>query len=392
MSVADRLRVQPGPAPGRFAARLESVRVGRDTSSSGRVLSVDALRGFDMFFIMGGVDILRAVDYAVQTPFTQAMSRQLDHVAWVGFQFWDIIMPLFMLLTGVSIPFALSKRLNEVESTAALWPRIAKRVALLWVFGLVVQGNLLSYDLEQLVLFNNTLQAIAIGYLIAVIFVVYLNVRAQLVATALLAASYWWVLEFLPVPGFGAGDYSPEGNAAFFIEQQVMGGFIEEGSDYTWVLSSLNFGVTVMLGVFAGYVLKASIASLSKLAFLSAAGLTLVVAGLAWAPFHPIIKKIWTGSFTLFSGGLCFLLLAAFFLLVDLWKMPSGFFAIMGVNAIVAYVAWHVFDFKAFGDVFARGLEPYAGDWYPFVRYTAAFLVIFMVLRFMRKKGIYVKV
>lgn len=392
MSVADRLRAQPGPPPGSLSARLESVRVGRETSSGVRVNSVDALRGFDMFFIMGGVDILRAVDYAVQTPFTQAMSKQLDHVEWAGFQFWDIIMPLFLFLAGVSIPFAFGKRLTEVKTKAALWPRVIKRVALLWILGMAVQGNLLSFDPAEFVLFNNALQSIAIGYLVSVILVVYLNVRAQLVVTALLAAGYWGVLEFLPVPGFGAGNYTPEGNAAFFIEQQVMGSFIEEGSEYAWVLSSVNFGVTAMLGVFAGYILKASLSSLAKLGFLAAAGSVLVVAGLAWAPFHPIIKKIWTGSFTLFSGGLCFLLLALFFLLVDVWKLPSGFLLIVGSNSIVAYVAWHLFDFKNFGDVFASGLEPFTGVWYPFVRYTAAFLVMFTILWFMRRRGVLIKV
>ena len=207
MSVAERLRAEPGPPPGSLSARLESVRVGRETSSGVRVNSVDALRGFDMFFIMGGVDILRAVDYAVQTPFTQAMSKQLDHVEWVGFQFWDIIMPLFLFLAGVSIPFAFGKRLTEVEKKAELWPRVIKRVALLWILGMAVQGNLLSFDPDEFVIFNNALQAIAIGYLISVIFVVYLNVRdgAPGVACCLLVGAG------IPAGArIRAGNYTPE--------------------------------------------------------------------------------------------------------------------------------------------------------------------------------------
>lgn len=382
-------------APLRFTAWLENARIGVGEPSSDRLLSVDALRGFDMFLIVGGADIIRALDIPLHSPTTLAINQQLDHVEWVGFQFWDIIMPLFMLLAGVSIPFALGKRLGQVSSRAALWPHITKRVLLLWVLGMVVQGELLSYDPELIIIYNNTLQAIAAGYLIAVILALYLPVWAQLLATAGLAAGYWWVMENLPVPGFGMGDYSPEGNAALYIDQLVLGSWIEEGSEYTWVLSSLNFGVTVMLGVFAGYLLRADARQVARLAAIFGAGVVLVAAGLLWHPYHPIIKKIWTGSFTLFSGGLCYLLLALFYLVIDIWKLVgwSRFFIIIGSNSIFAYVAWHVFDFKLIGDLFAAGLEPHIlADWYPFVRYTIAFGALFVILWFMYRKKVFIKV
>lgn len=381
-------------APWRFGARLERARIGAGDPNSDRLLSVDALRGFDMFLIVGGADIIRALDITLHSPTTVAINQQLDHVAWQGFQFWDIVMPLFMLLAGVSIPFAFGKRLGRSPSRLALWPHITKRVLLLWVLGMLVQGNLLSYDPEQIVIYNNTLQAIAAGYLIAVILALYLPVRLQIVATVLLGAGYWWVMETLEVPGVGAGQYLPDANAALYIDQLVLGQWIEEGSEYTWVLSSLNFGVTVMLGVFAGYLLRVNAGQVVRLAALFVLGAALVGAGLAWHPYHPIIKKIWTGSFTLFSGGLCYLLMALFYLVIDIWKLVgwSRFFIIIGSNSIFAYVAWHVFDFKLIGDLFAVGLEPFAGEWYPFVRYTIAFGVLFVILWFMYRKKVFIKV
>ncbi len=375
-------------------ARLESARIGAGESSSERLKSVDALRGFDMFLIIGGVDIISALHLPLQSPVTAAINVQLDHAQWVGFHFWDIVMPLFLLLAGVSIPFAFVKRLSAGASRLSLWPHIIKRFVLLWVLGMVVQGNLLTYDPDEFIIFDNTLQAIAVGYLGAVILALYLPVRVQLLATAGLAGLYWWVMETLEVPGFGAGDYSPDGNAALYIDEIVLGSMREQDSYYTWVLSSLNFTVTVMLGVFAGYLLRMNAKQTTKLLALSVAGALLIVAGLAWNPVHPIIKKIWTGSFALFSGGLCYLLLALFYLVIDVWKFSiwARWLIIIGANSIFAYVAWHTFDFKLIGDLFADGLEPFTGDWYPFVRYTIAFGVLFVILWVMYRKRFFIKV
>lgn len=375
-------------------AWLEGARIGAQGSTSERLKSVDALRGFDMFLIIGGVDIIRALHIPLQSPMTAAINVQLDHAEWVGFHFWDIVMPLFLLLVGVSIPFAFAKRLGDGASKASQWPHIIKRFVLLWILGMVVQGNLLTYDPDEFIVFDNTLQAIAVGYLIAVVLALYLPVRVQMLATAALAGVYWWVMETLPVPGFGVGDYSPEGNAAFFIDQLVLGPWQEQDSSYTWVLSGLTFGVTVMLGVFAGYLLRMNVKQTRKLVALTLTGFALVAAGLLWGLVHPIIKQIWTGSFALFSAGLCYLLLAFFYLVIDVWKLTrwARWLIIIGANSIFAYVAWHTFDFKLIGDLFAAGLEPFTGDWYPFVRYTIAFGVLFVILWVMYRKRFFIKV
>lgn len=372
---------------------LEQFRISSDSAKSARLLSVDALRGFDMFWIMGGEVIFKSLDTIFQSRITNFIVTQLDHVEWLGFRFYDIIMPLFVWLAGVSMPFSFASRLSKNPSKAALWPHIIKRFIILWILGMMVQGNLLNYDPDKIKFYSNTLQAIAAGYLIACVFILYLNVRGQILATIGLMMVYWLIMAVIPVPGAGSNVYEPHTNIALYIDVLVLGKF-QDGTTYTWIMSSLNFGATAMLGVFAGYLLKSDNTLRKKFLLLIIAGAGLIILGKLWHPAHPIIKHIWTGSFVLFAGGICYLMMAFFFLTVDMakrkqWARPL---IIIGSNAIVAYTAWHLFDFGLISDVFTGGFEKYTGNWYPFIRAVAAFIVIFLVLRYMYVRKIFVKV
>jgi predicted acyltransferase len=376
-----------------IADELEKFRITSEAVAGNRIVSIDALRGFDMFWIMGGEIIFKSLDNIFHSPATQFISTQLDHVEWLGFRFYDIIMPLFVLLAGVSLPFSFSKRLAASGSKASLWPHILKRFIILWILGMAVQGGLLTYNPDEFSLYSNTLQSIAVGYVIAAVFVLYLPVRVQILATLGLMLAYWFVMAVVPVPGIGAGVYTPRENIALYIDNAILGKF-QDGTTYTWILSSLNFGATAMLGVFAGYILKSGSKSIRKVWVLLISGIALIVLARVWHPAHPIIKHIWTGSFVLFSGGLCYLLLALFYLVIDAWSVQklSRPFVIIGANSIVAYTAWHLFDFGLVSDVFTKGLQPFTGDWYPLIRSVAAFMVLFLILRYMYRNKIFVKV
>jgi len=372
---------------------LEQFRIRPDNVKAGRLLSVDALRGFDMFWIMGGEVIFKSLDIIFDSRSTGFIVTQLDHVEWLGFRFYDIIMPLFVWLAGVSMPFSFASRLGKNSSKSALWPHIIRRFLILWILGMMVQGNLLTYDPDKIKFYSNTLQAIAAGYLIASVLVLYLSVRGQVLATIGLMMIYWLVMALVPIPGVGSNVYQPVENIALYIDKLLLGKF-QDGTTYTWILSSLNFGATAMLGVFAGYVLKADYAKKRKFWLLIIAGAGMIFLGKLWNPAHPIIKHIWTGSFVLFAGGICYLLMAFFFLTVDMTTRKGWAKAliIIGSNAIVAYTAWHLFDFGLVSDVFTVGLEKCTGNWYPFIRAVAAFMVIFLILRYMYVKKIFVKV
>ncbi len=167
-----------------FLSDLDVFRVTNSTKlSRERVVSLDALRGFDMFWIMGGDMAFKSLDNVFHSRLSGFIKEQMDHVEWFGFHFYDIIMPLFLFMVGVSMVYSYRKRLSANISGRQLWSHTIKRVLILWVLGMAVQGNLLSYDINRIHFYTNTLQAIAAGYLIATVIILYLPVIYQVAAT-----------------------------------------------------------------------------------------------------------------------------------------------------------------------------------------------------------------
>jgi predicted acyltransferase len=260
---------------------------------------------------------------------------------------------------------------------------------------MIVQGKLLTYDPDKLELYSNTLQAIASGYLIATVFMLYLPIKYQVAATALLMIAFWAILAWIPVNGTTSGAYTQWGNVAYHFDRKVLGMF-HDGQDYTWIISSLNFGATTMLGVFTGYILQSQNLQMVKFRNLVVFGVALVAAGLLLDQWHPIIKKIWTSSFVLYAGGISVLMLAAFYLVIDIYKIRWGtkWMVIIGSNAILAYVAWHLFEpaFTSVSAVFVDGLKRFIGNWYQTVLYFGSFMVLFLILKFMYDRKIFIKI
>jgi len=363
--------------------------------SNERVISVDALRGFDMFWIMGGEGIFMGLDKVFHNKITGFINEQLNHVEWFGFHFYDIIMPLFLFMVGISMVYSYRKRLSSEKSDIPLWKHTIKRIVILWLLGMVVQGNLLSYNINEFHFYANTLQAIASGYLIATIIILYLPVLHQITATLGLMLLYWAIMALIPIGGSTIGAYTPNGNVAQFVDAFVLRRF-DDGLDYTWIVSSLNFGATTMLGVFCGYILQSGVSKIKKFRNFLIFGAFLIVSALVMDIWHPIIKKLWTSSFVLFSGGICVLLLAAFYLIIDIWNVRKGtkWMIIIGSNGIFAYVVSHVFgdQLRAMAGVFINGLKPFIGNWFETFSYAGGVLILFAALKYMYKNKIYIKI
>lgn len=363
--------------------------------SGTRIASVDALRGFDMFWIIGGDIGFQSLDNVFNSKLTAFIKNQFDHAEWFGFHFEDIIMPLFLFLVGLSMTFSFRKRLEKGEGKREILIHTLKRVLLLWFLGMIVQGNLLSYDPSDFRFYTNTLQAIASGYLIASLLILYLPLSSQFLVTMMLMFSYWVIIGLFPLEGEAWHRYDPENNVAMIIERTVMGRHIGWGS-YTWLLSSLNFGATVMLGVYAGYLMMLPGTQWSKFRQYLVSGILLILISLFWDILHPIIKKIWTGSFVLFSGGISFMLFALFYFVIDILRIQNGirWMTVIGSNAITAYVAWHLFgnNFMDMASVFLNGLKPCIDEWYITLRIFGGTLILYFILLFLYRRKIFIKI
>jgi predicted acyltransferase len=334
MSIAvnpSRIRVEPSAA----------------LTPSQRVMSIDALRGVDMFFIVGMEQFFHAL--SEMFPMQPTLISRLDHAPWAGFHFYDLIFPLFAFIIGVSLVFSLSKAV-AAEGKAAASLKVVKRAAILFLLGVILYGGI-SRGIDHLRILG-VLQRLAICSCAAGLAFIWLNTRAILGLTIALLAGYWAMMTFIPVPGFGAGDFAEGHNLANWIDQNYLPFFKWDGNhDPEGILSSLPAIASTLLGIFAGLVIKnGQVAPVRKVRLLLLWGIVGVAAGLAWHMQFPIIKKVWTSSFVLFTAGISSILLGLFYWIIDVknyraWAKP---FLWIGMNAITIYVIVHLISMQTF--------------------------------------------
>jgi predicted acyltransferase len=360
--------------------------------ASGRLLSLDALRGFDMVWIIGGQEIIKGLAQVFPGKLADIVVGQLEHVRWQGLHFYDVIWPLFMFMVGVSLSFSLARRKLSGATHKVLYLHALKRALILFVLGMMAQGNLLQFDLSTLHPCYSVLHGIAAGYLVATVVVLCLGPAGQAIATAAFLILYWILLITLPVPGVGRGILTPTGNAATYVDHLVLGRFAY--GENTWFLSYLGFAASVLIGALAGNLLRSARSAKDKCLFLSAGGAGMVILGLIWSLWFPIIKLLWTSSFVLVTGGISCLLLAAFYLIIDVrgYRKWAFGFVVVGVNALAVYMATMLFDFRKIGNIFVGHLVPRVGRYGNLLQATAAFTIIWLVLYWMYRTKSFVKV
>ena len=366
-----------------------------------RLLSLDVLRGFDLFLLIALQPVLLAVLRQLDCEaLNETLLYQLDHAEWEGMRVWDMVMPLFLFMSGVTMPYSLPKYRTQ-NGDLKVWMRVLKRFVLLFVLGMVVQGNLLALNPDRVYIYSNTLQAIAVGYLLTVPMVLYLKPKYQIWAIAALLVLY-------SVPMHLHGDWSAQGNWAAVIDKEVLGRFrdgsivTDDGAvqfaawyDYTWLWSSLTFCCTVAFGSLAGYMTKTGNDKRKLVARkLLLTGVVLLVAGLLCGFAQPIIKRIWSASFVLYSTGWCYLLLALFYWWIDVKGHTKGWgwLQCFGCNAITAYLIGEMVNFRGVAHSLLYGVEQYVDGWYPVLLTLCNSVIVFLILKVMYKNRLFLKV
>jgi predicted acyltransferase len=356
-----------------------------------RLLSLDCLRGFDMLWIIGGAEIVKGFVKVWPSAFMTGLADQFDHVAWTGLHFFDVIWTLFMFMVGVSLSFSIAKRKHQNQSHRSIVSHAIKRAVILFALGMIAQGNLLDFNLATFHPFYSVLHGIAAGYVIATIVTLKCRVKGQAITTAIFLVSYWILLLVIPVPGVGRGVLTPSGNAAFYIDTLLTGRF--HYGENTWFLSYLGFASSVLLGVLAGELLLSQRSKKEKCLLLYGYGAGFLVLGLVWSIWLPIIKLLWTSSFVLVAGGLSCLMMATFYLIIDVrgytkWAFP---FSVIGMNALAVYMATILFDFRKVGNIFVGSLLPRVGRWDEVLARSTALLIVWLILYWMYRTRTFVK-
>ena len=350
-----------------------------------RMLSVDALRGFDMFWIIGGEEVAKALEALGGGWLLTAISEQLKHVEWAGFRFYDGIFPLFLFLVGVSITLSMDRMLASVGRGGAL-ARIARRSVLLFAVGVFYYGGFSRAWPDVQV--SGVLPRIALCYFIAATLYVFLPRKGLVAAAVLFLAGYWALLSFAPFPdvSLAHGTIGKKGSQADAKTPPALlagvgptvAGVFEEGRnfahyvDYRWLpgkkrnlyysneglLSTMSAVVTTLFGIMAGWLLTSTRwTEKQKAAWLLGAGAAALGMGFLWGLQMPVIKRIWAPSFCLVSGGFSAVMLGAFYLVVDVWRWQKWCtpFLWIGANALAVYLAVNLLDFNAIAVRLAGG-------------------------------------
>ncbi|WP_266367040.1 acyltransferase family protein [Tellurirhabdus rosea] len=326
-----------------------------------RLLSLDTLRGFDMFWIIGGEEIFHALAKTTGWAAALFLADQFTHPDWHGFRAYDLIFPLFIFMAGVSTPFSLGSRLEKGASRSELVRKIISRGLLLVLLGIVYNNGLLVKSLAE-TRFPSVLGRIGLAGMLAQLIYVYSGRRTQYGWFAGILLAYWAVLMLVPVPGCGAGLLTMECNPASYLDRQLLPGHLHKViHDPEGILSTLPAVCNALLGIFAGNLLRTNghlLTQNGKVLRLVVAGLGCLLAGWLWNFVFPVNKNLWTSSFVLVTGGLSLLLLALFYWIIDVkgftrWTL---LFTVIGMNSILIYLAGEVIDFEYSARFFFGGL------------------------------------
>ena len=384
---------------------------------SERLMSLDALRGADMLFIMGFSGAVVALCQLLGFGKDCWLATQMTHVAWHGFRHHDTIFPLFLFLAGVSWPFSYASQIAKGRTTAAILRKMAVRVAALVFLGLAT-SSFFAFKVESF-RYDSVLAHIGVCWAAAALLYMFVrSVRARLAIAAALLVAHWLVLRFFSAPdaaallsstdpavakkvasyaAYGTDGFSFTGNIAGWIDRTFMPGRLHEGIfDPDGLLGKVTGTVTAMLGVFAGELLRRKEVPGGRKAFiLAGAGILSLAACLAWRPWCPVNKKIWTSTFILAAGAYSFLALALFYWIVDVkgWRGWTFFFRVIGMNSITIYVMMRFVEFRSMSKFFFSGVAGLGnGHWSALVLCLGQVALEWLLLLYLYRKGTFLKV
>jgi predicted acyltransferase len=359
-----------------------------------RLFSLDALRGFDMFWIAGGGALVEVFAKWTGADWLKPVVDQLEHVPWAGFHFEDLIFPLFMFISGVAIPFALVSKLEKGVPKFDLAKKAIRRGLTLLLLGLIYNGVI--RDGFQNPRVCSVLGQIGLAYMFAALIVIYTKgLKQRLYWLGGILVGIMAIHLLVPVPGVGAGVLTPEGCINGYIDRMfVPGRLYGKVFDPEGLLCIVSAVTVTLMGTVAGHFLRDKATSdQQKIRLMLTIGASAVMVALILNTFYPFIKACWTSSFNILTGGLGFLLLTLFYWIIDVkgWKKWSFFFRVIGMNSIFIYLFRGMFNTGHVTD-FVLGWTRFWGDFGEVINVAGNFMLVWLLLYYMYKKNIFLRV
>lgn len=363
-----------------------------------RLVSLDALRGFDMLWIIGGAALFPALYQLTAWPIWQSLNQQMSHSTWHGFTAYDLIFPLFIFLSGVALGLTGKSLANHpLASRKSVYLQASRRLLLMCLLGVLynhgwgqgIPGN--WHDIR----FASVLSRIGIAWFVTALIVWHCNLKWQAISLFAILFGYAVLQLWFPVPGFGAGQLTPEGSINAWVDQQWLPGITYQHRPYDpeGLLSHIPAIANALAGALLGKQLKSLPAKtfLLRLVIVGAASLTL---GWVWNIWYPVNKELWTSSFALVTIGWSCWLLALFFLMFDVLpgqKFAYGF-AIIGANSIAIYMASSWLDWSFMANSLTGGLAQASGDFGPLIQAVSVLALQLYLLHFCYQRRIFIKI
>ena len=365
--------------------------------TKGRLLSLDALRGFDMLWIIGGSSVVTTLATYTDAGWLKAIAGQMEHVHWNGFHFYDLIFPLFMFISGIAIPYSVKSALSKNPSKSKLFLRFLKRMLILVLLGMLYNG--VFQDGFATARYASVLGQIGIAYFFAsVIYTFSGSVKSTLIWIAGILTGVSVMQLFIPVPGFGPGVFTPEGAMNGYIDRLYLPGrlaYFNGIFDALGILSVVSaIGITLM-GIIAGKILQEkTFSDYRKTGILALCGIVLIPSAVLLSPVYPIIKVCWTTTYNMLAGGISFLLIALFYLVIDVWgyRKWTYFFRIIGMNSIFIYLLGRIVPVGVITGFFVGWIIKPLGGFGEVIGAVVIVAAEWFLLWFMYKKNVFVKV
>lgn len=365
--------------------------------TSERLYSLDALRGFDMFWIIGAEELFHRMAEVAPGPVTEFLSGQFQHPLWHGFTSYDLIFPLFLFLAGVATPYSVGKQLDAGARPNRLLLRVIKRGLVLVLLGVIYNNGLRFIPLEE-IRFPSVLGRIGLAYMFANIIYLYNSIRSRYFWIAGLLLGYWAFMSLFSAPGFAPGDLSIAGNIVSYLDRMVLPGHLYRGiHDPEGLFGTIPAIATALLGIFAGEMLRGTNPdNKQKTAVrLMILGIAALAVAQIWNLVFPINKNLWTSSFVLQCGGLSFLLLGLFYYIIDIlgFRKWAFFFRVIGMNSILIYLSSHFIDWEYTTNALLGWVGQLVGTPYDSVVLVVCFLAVeWAFLYLLYKQRIFLRV